>query len=136
MLLTLALVVLVSSIVVFFSEEFIKAFKKIFAIKGVKLFLPLFAASWIIYNFSFWFLWAIFYTREILHDVLNFLIRIMPFQKGAESVALVFMLAFLSVVPTLFLDVWLRRKNFRGYQHPYALSSLIFILSVFLLIIL
>lgn len=135
MLLTLALVVLISSIVVFFSDEFIKIFKKIFAIKGVMLLLPLFVASWLIYNFNFWFLWTIFYAREVLHDVLNFLVRITPFQKGAVLVDLVIMLTFLSVVPVLILDIISRRKNFKRYQHPYALSSFIFILSVFLLII-
>ncbi|KTD03275.1 hypothetical protein OQJ19_02095 [Fluoribacter gormanii] len=135
MLLTLALVVLFSAITVFFSEEFIKAFKKLFAIKGAKLLIPMFVASWFIYTFNFWFLWGIFYAREILHDVLNFLVRIMPFEKGAVSVVLVFMLTVLSVVPVLILDVLSRRKNFKGYQHPYVASGLIWILSVFLLII-
>lgn len=136
MLLTLALVVLLSAIIVFFSEEFIALFKKFFAIKGAKLFLPLFAASWFIYSFNFWVLWAIFYVREILHDVLDFLVRIMPFQKGAQSVALVFMLTVLSVIPVLILDVLKRRKSFKGYQYPYATSGFILLLSVFMLIIL
>ncbi|WP_454780669.1 hypothetical protein [Legionella sp. WA2022007384] len=135
MLLTLALVVLFSSIVVFFSEEFIKAFKKLFAIKGAKILIPMFAASWLIYTFNFWVLWAVFYAHEILQDVLNFLVRIMPFQKGAVSLVLVFMLTFLSVVPVLILDVISRRKSFKGYQHPYVASGVIWILSVFLLII-
>lgn len=82
MLLTLALLVLLSSILVFFSEEFGKAIKKLFAIKGAKLIIPLFAASWLIYSYNFWVLWGIFYLREILHNVLNFLVQILPFQKG------------------------------------------------------
>ncbi|MCE0723154.1 MULTISPECIES: hypothetical protein [Legionella] len=135
MLLTLALVVLLSSILVFFSEEFIKAFNKLFAIKGAKLLIPMFAASWLIYTFTFWCLWAIFYLREMLHEILNFLVRIMPFQQGAVSAVLIFMLTFLSVVPVLILDILSRRKRFKGYQYPYVTSGVIWILSVFLLII-
>ncbi len=135
MLLTLALVVLLSSILVFFSEEFIKLFKKLFAIKGAKLLIPMFAASWLIYTFNFWFLWAIFYAREMLHETLNFLVQIMPFQRGAVPVVLIFMLTFLSVVPVLILDIVSRRKTYKGYKHPYVTSGVIWILSVFLLII-
>ncbi|AWN73783.1 hypothetical protein LEAN103870_08850 [Legionella anisa] len=135
MLLTLAMVVLLSSILVFFSEEFIKAFNKFFAIKGAKLLVPMFAASWLIYTFSFWCLWAIFYVREILVEVLNFLVRIMPFQNGAVSVVLIFMLTFLSVVPVLILDIFSRRKKFKGYQYPYVTSGVIWLISVFLLVI-
>ncbi|CAM2780841.1 Uncharacterised protein [Legionella steigerwaltii] len=135
MLLTLALLVLLGSILVFFSEEFSKAIKKLFAIKGAKLIIPLFAASWLIYTFDFWVLWAIFYLREILYDVLNFLVRIMPFQTGAVQVVLVFMLTFLSVVPVLTLDFLSRRKTFKNYKHPYLTSGIIWILSVVLLII-
>ncbi|HHT0592621.1 TPA: hypothetical protein ACTXXA_001587 [Legionella anisa] len=135
MLLTLAMVVLLSSILVFFSEEFIKAFNKFFAIKGAKLLVPMFAASWLIYTFSFWCLWAIFYVREILVEVLNFLVRIMPFQNGAVSVVLIFMLTFLSVVPVLILDIFSRRKKFKGYEYPYVTSGVIWLISVFLLVI-
>ncbi len=129
------MVVLLSSILVFFSEEFIKAFNKFFAIKGAKLLVPMFAASWLIYTFSFWCLWAIFYVREILVEVLNFLVRIMPFQNGAVSVVLIFMLTFLSVVPVLILDIFSRRKKFKGYQYPYVTSGVIWLISVFLLVI-
>ncbi|WP_412755841.1 hypothetical protein [Legionella bozemanae] len=135
MLLTLAWVVLLSAILVFFSEEFIKAFNKFFAIKGAKLFVPLFAASWLIYTFTFWCLWAIFYVREILYEVENFLVGIMPFQEIAVPVVLIFMLTFLSVVPVLILDILSRRKKYKGYQYPYVTSGIIWLLSVFLLVI-
>ncbi|KTC89765.1 hypothetical protein OQJ18_07715 [Fluoribacter dumoffii] len=135
MLLTLALLVLLSSILVFFSEEFGKAIKKLFAIKGAKLIIPLFAASWLIYSYNFWVLWGIFYLREILHNVLNFLVQILPFQKGAVPLVLIFMLTFISVVPVVILDMLSRRRNFKGYQYPYLTSGIIWILSVALLII-
>jgi hypothetical protein len=135
MLVTLALLVFLSSIVVFFSEEFIRLFKKFFAIKGTKLLFPLFALSWLIYSFDFWVMWGIFYVREKLYDALNYLVHIMPFRQGAMPVALVLMLTVLSVAPVFILDVHSRRRNYKGHQYPYITSGIIWILCVALLII-
>ncbi|HCJ1109635.1 TPA: hypothetical protein NQN63_000236 [Legionella pneumophila] len=131
----LALVVLLGAIIVLFSEEFIKSFKKLWAIKGAKLLLPLFTASWFIYTFDFLFLWVIFYLSEFLHYTLAFLIKLMPFQQGAESVVLVILLTFFSVVPVLIIDFFTRKKNYKGYQYPYIISTIIWIFCVVLLII-
>ncbi|AUH72165.1 hypothetical protein [Legionella sainthelensi] len=135
MLVTLALLVFLGSILVFFSEEFIKIFKKLFAIKGAKLFIPLFLASWLIYTFDFWFLWIAFYLRETLLYVVMFLTSIMPFRTGANSVALVILLTTASVVPVFILDIQSRRKSFRKYKYPYVTSWIIWILCVVLLVI-
>ncbi|KTD67157.1 hypothetical protein Lste_3363 [Legionella steelei] len=135
MLLTLALVILFGAILVFFSEEFGKTIKKLFAIKGAKLIIPLFLVSWLIFSFDFWVLWAILYLRDMLHAVLNFLVQIMPFQKWAVQVVQVFMLTFLSVVPVLILNFISQKKTFKSYKHPYLTSGIIWILSVVLIII-
>jgi len=135
MLLTLALVILFGAILVFFSEEFGKTIKKLFAIKGAKLIKPLFVVSWLIFSFDFWVLWAILYLRDMLHAVLNFLVQIMPFQKWAVQVVQVFMLTFLSVVPVLILNFISQKKTFKSYKHPYLTSGIIWILSVVLIII-
>lgn len=135
MLLTLALVVLFGAILVFFSEEFGKTIKKLFAIKGAKLIIPLFVVSWLIFSFDFWVLWAILYLRDMLHAVLNFLVQIMPFQKWAVQVVQVFMLTFLSVVPVLILNFISQKKTYKSYKHPYLTSGVIWILSVVLIII-
>lgn len=135
MLLTLALVVLFGAILVFFSEEFGKTIKKLFAIKGAKLIIPLFVVSWLIFSFDFWVLWAILYLRDMLHAVLNFLVQIMPFQKWAVQVVQVFMLTFLSVVPVLILNFISQKKTYKSYKHPHLTSGVIWILSVVLIII-
>src|SRR5690242_2585874 len=122
MLMTLAMVVLLGAIIVIFSDEFIKLFKKLFNLKGAKLFLPLFIASWLIYSFDFWFLWAIFYAREIVHAVLDFLIMLMPFKKGAESVSLVILLTILAVAPVFIIDAIIRRNTYWGYKYPHITS--------------
>ncbi|HHI9989665.1 TPA: hypothetical protein ACQDQH_002762 [Legionella pneumophila] len=130
-----ALVVLFGVVMVLFSEEFSKSLKKLWAIKGARLLLPLFAASWFIYTFDFLFVWVIFYLSKFLHEILAFLIRIMPFQQGAESIALVILLTFFSVVPVLIIDFFTRRKTYKSYPYPYITSTLIWILCIVLLII-
>ncbi|HAT9660178.1 TPA: hypothetical protein JBD28_08950, partial [Legionella pneumophila subsp. pneumophila] len=105
MLLTLALVILFATIMVFFSQEFIRTFKKILAIKGAKLLVPLGIASWLIYNFDYLFIWVIYYIREVLQAVLAFLTRIMPFKPYSTSIALIILLTTVSVGPVLLLDL-------------------------------
>ncbi len=133
MLLTLALVVLLASITVFFSQEFIGAFKKLFAIKGVPLFLPLIAASWLIFTFDYWALWGAYYYREMLETMLNFLLRIMPFQKFATPVSLIILLTVISILPVILLDLYCKRKTYRGYPYPNVTSLIILIVTSILL---
>lgn len=133
MLLTLALVVLGASIAVFFSQEFIRTFKKIFAIRGVKLFLPLFFASWLIFTFDYWVMWFFYYYRELLQTALNFLIQIIPFHQAATQVALVILLTAVSVLPVIAIDFFMRRKNYKEYKYPYTTSAIIWLLSAVLL---
>jgi hypothetical protein len=134
MYLTLALVVLFASIAVFFSQEFISVFKKLFAIKGVKLFLPLFLASWFVFTFDYWALWIVYYYREMLQICLTFLVSIMPFQEFAEQVSLVIFLWAISVLPVFIIDQVLRRKTYKGYQYPNVTSMIVFLVSAILLL--
>lgn len=135
MLLTLALVVFFASILILFSDEFIKLFKKLFAVKGAKLFIPLFVASWLVSHYEFWVWWEMFYLRERLRYMLNFLVQIMPFQLGAKPIALIILLVFLSVVPVLIMEFLSRRKSYKGYQYPFVTSAIIWIFCVVLLMV-
>lgn len=134
MFLTLALVVVFASILVIFAQEFIRALKKLFAIKGVALFLPLLIASWLVYTFDYWALWIIYYYREMLHILLGFLIYLNPFPQIAEPVALVILLEVITVLPVFLADIFLRKRTYIGYQYPYLTSTLIFIVSSMLLL--
>lgn len=133
-LLSLAMVVFFASIMVFFSQEFIRTFKRIFAIKGAKTIIPLAIASWAIYTFDYWFLWVIYYCREFLQASLTLLTHIMPFQKEAESVALILLLMFVSVVPVYLLDWFLRFRTYKPYKYNYLTSTIILITSSILLL--
>lgn len=129
MLFTLTLVILLGAITVFFSQEFLGFFKKIFAIKGMKLFLPLFIASWLVFTFDHWGLWGIYYYRQILSYVLVFLVDIMPFSYMAEHVALIILLATISVLPVYLIDLSLRKRSFKRYQYPQVTSLFLFIVT-------
>ncbi|CZJ12734.1 hypothetical protein SCZ71_09165 [Legionella pneumophila serogroup 1] len=135
MLLTLALVILFATIMVFFSQEFIRTFKKILAIKGAKLLVPLGIASWLIYNFDYLFIWVIYYIREVLQAVLAFLTRIMPFKPYSTSIALIILLTTVSVGPVLLLDLIYRKRTYKGYDYPYLTSTLILIFCTLILLV-
>jgi hypothetical protein len=134
MLATLALVVFLGSILIFFSDEFIKFFKKLSAVKGAKLFIPLFIASWFVSHYEFWVLLGMLYLRERLGYISNFLVQIMPFQLGSRFVVLIILLVFLSVVPVCVMDFLSRRKNYRGYKYPFVTSAILWIMCVVLLL--
>lgn len=128
MYLTLALVVFFAAILVLFSQEFINIFKKIFAIKGAKLFLPLFIGSWLVVDFEDIFLWGIYYFRETLNAIVWFFSQIIPFQ-GAYSIVLIIWLTIISVVPVFLLDMYLVKKTYKHYEYPYITSTLIWIIT-------
>ena len=136
MLFTLAAVVFCAAIFVFFSQEFIRTFKKIFAIKGAILILPLAAASWIIFNFDNWVFLGIYYCRDVLHAIVTFLTRIIPLGQASSYVASILLLTVISVGPIFLLDWYFLKKTYKPYPHPYLTSTLIWLVSAFILIML
>lgn len=135
MYLTLALVILLGAIFVLFSKEFIQVVKKIFAIKGAKVVLPLFLASWFAYNFEPWCLWAVYYYREILLGIIGFFTGLFSSQSIAAPIITILLLTLISVVPVLLLEWITWRKSYQHYPYPYLTSSLIWIVSVVLLVV-
>ncbi|HAU1962493.1 TPA: hypothetical protein F8R58_15485, partial [Legionella pneumophila] len=108
---------------------------KIFAIRGAKLLIPLGLASWLIYNFDYLFIWAIYYIREVLHAVLSFLTRVMPFKQYSTAIALIILLTTVSVGPVLLLDLINRKRTYKGYAYPYLTSTLILIFCTVILLV-
>jgi hypothetical protein len=135
MMVTLAAVVFFAAIFCFFSQEFIRTVKRIFEIKGATLILPLAIASWFMYTFDYWFIWAIYYVRDVLQTILDFLIRIMPFTHGAYSVALIILLTFVSVVPVFLLSAVLKHRTYKPYAYPYITSTIIWITCCIVLLV-
>lgn len=59
--LSFLLIVLTTTIVAFFAEEISGVLKKVFAIPGVKLLLPLAFASWVVVIYQPWVLWFLLF---------------------------------------------------------------------------
>lgn len=136
MLVTLALLVFSGAILILFSQEFIRIFKKIFAIKGAKLFLPLFIASWLALRFDNLFLLGIDYYRDVLNSVVLYLSQFIPF-RGASSLVFIILLTVISVAPVFLLNIHIKKKTFKSYEYPYLTSTILWIISAvaFLIII-
>lgn len=136
MLLTLALVIFSAAILILFSQEFIRIFKKIFAIKGAKLVLPLFIGSLLAVNFEELFLLVIYYFRGTLNAIVVFITQIIPFEKGAYSIVLIMILTLISVAPVFLFDMYTVKKTYKHYEYPYLTSTLIWIVSALVFVVL
>ena len=118
---TLFVITCCASIICLFSQEFTRLFKKIFAVKGMKLILPL------VLEF-------LFYIRDKLNNMVVFLNANLPQYKYTSDFILVFILTAVTLAPVGILHYLSYRKNHTPFVHPYLLSTLIWIISVALLI--
>lgn len=132
-MLVLSLVVLGCSIVVFFSQEFGNFFKKIFAVPGMKLLLPLILASAVVVDYNNWILWGLLLFKAFLHRFSTMLASWMPFHTGADIVANVLILAGFSILPVLAINFWVKKKTYRSFQYAYLTSTIIWLLVALLL---
>ncbi len=137
MLFTLAAVVFFAAIMTFFSQEFIRTFKKIMDIKGAKLILPLLVASWLVLNYDYWALWVVYYYREILHGCVRMLAYIIPFKQISFYIADILVLTIISIVPVFCYDFFVyRKKNYKPYPHSYLVITIIWLINALTLIVL
>jgi hypothetical protein len=134
---TVALVILFSAVIVFFSNEFAGGLKKFFSLPGMKLFIPLILASWLIETYEDWGYWLLIKIQAAFHQTLHYLAQMMPFERGAAAFVQIMVLFLLGGVP-LWL-VFLRAKQ-KGKRHPqlvgaYYFSLILWIVGVLLLIV-
>lgn len=115
LLLTLALSICGGAIFIFFSQEFLRIYKKILSIPGVKLLLPLILASWFIEVYEGWGRWLMIRCQSVLHQILYQLATMMPFETGAVSVIRILYLFILSGLPLWSYLLWCK---YRGRAHP------------------
>lgn len=132
-MLKVALVVLLSSIVVFFSKEFTDLFKKIVAIPGMKLLLPLLLATTLIVNFEPWIYMLLTHIQGFLRALSAKLTSWMPFQRGANYLANSLVLMSFTFLPVLSLQYWIKRKTYRSFSY---IGLTITILWLFLAVLL
>lgn len=111
----LAFLILGCSIFVFFSQEFGKFFKKVFAIWGMKAILPLSAATLLFVMFEPWIVWIAYSFQRSFISLAYAFASILPFPSIAIYISLFVILSFLTIVPGLAIDLWIKRKHFRGF---------------------
>jgi hypothetical protein len=128
-LITLTLVVLATSIIVFFSQEFTQVFKKIFAIPGAKLFIPIVFASWLVFQYKYWIVWGLKYYRDVLREVLITLSQALSLNEILTKVLVIILLTCVSIIPVVVLEFYLHRKTYKSYPYPYLTSTVLWLVS-------
>lgn len=132
MLLTVALVVVCCAIIVFFSEEWTNVFKKIFAIRGMKLLLPLFLVSMLVVYYDPWITWALLETKRFLHHIAEIITNKLN-HRYALWVANVAILMGISVLPVFIANFWIKHKSFEAFRHAFFTSMMLWLLVAILL---
>ena len=131
--LLLAALVFGCAILMFFSQEFANTFKKIMAIRGMKLFLPLILVTYLVLSFQAELVWALTKIQALLFTLIAFLAKLFPFNGLANVIASVLVLMALTFLPVLAIDFWIKRKTYHGFNQA-SLTSLFIWLFVALLL--
>lgn len=134
MIVTIALIVFLASIAAFFAQEFGRMFKKLFAIPGTKLLLPLLLASWLIVVYEEWGRWLLLRLQVALHSLVHRLHILVPFEKGSLPFAKVMYLFLIATLPIWFSELAALRKGRRKRQPPtYWVGIVLWIIAAILL---
>ena len=132
--LTIALVFLGSAIVVFFANEFSHVFKKIWAIPGVKLLLPLCVLSWVVVVYEAWGYWLLQKGHGILDRVVHVLVLWLPFEAGALACIRIIFLFIIASVP-----LWIHRvrptKNSLKETAVFSWGLVLWMVAVVLIVV-
>ncbi|WED42339.1 hypothetical protein [Legionella cardiaca] len=132
MLLTVALVVVGCAIVVLFSREFGNFFKKMFAIRGMKLFLPLILVSTLVVYYEYWISVGLLNIKWVLHRVASMIADWLPF-TGALLVANILVLMLVSVLPVAFANFLNKRRHYEPLRYAFVISMVLWLLTAILL---
>jgi len=111
MIVTLTLLVFCSSIIAFFSQEFLRMFKKLFSIPGVKLLLPLAVASLLIEMHEDFGFWVLTWGQLQLHRIINALAGLLPFETGSVLLVRIVFLFCLAILPVLVYRFGVKKKG-------------------------
>ncbi len=134
MIVTLAIVVFCTSIAAFFAQEFGRVFKKMFAIPGVKLVVPLVMASWCIEIYEEWGLWLLLRIQGWLHQFVHQLHALIPFEQGSLPFTKIVYLFFVASLPIwIFQLANVRKWHRKRPPHTYWTGLVLWIIAAILL---
>lgn len=135
MLLTLALIILGASIVVFFSDEFAGVIKSLFEIFWIRLLVPIFIASMLLEYYHGWALWLAIRLKEYALAAVYYLNYFLPTFLQGTGIGQVVFLFLIAFVPLWIMHILARRKLAPMSMEPaYLTSMLLWIIFALLLI--
>ena len=131
---TIALLVIFTSIVVFFSQEIGDFFKKIYRIPGVKLFAPFVLLTSFVVYLSPWFFLGAMTLKQLLNALNAKLTQWLPYPHADEAVK-AFLLFSLSFLPVFLLNLWVKRRSYLPFSRPYLLNTMLWLIFVLLMMV-
>lgn len=130
---TLLAVILVGAVFCFFSQEFVHFFKKILAVPGLDVILPLAFASLVLNLLSYWLIAFIEFCRRALYDIVFFLVSSLPFNNLNYYCATLLVLLSISLVIVVVEKMVLEKTHYKNVSDAYFYGVLIWIASVMIL---
>lgn len=123
MLLTLAVVVLLTAIFALFSDEIAHAVGRMKTIPGVSLLVPLFVVSLGVFYFQDMLLWISMMVRNTLNAWISQGASLLPSPFNHEIFLVILGLVCLAVLPSIIITVWRRYKILPPFEYHWVLSS-------------
>ncbi len=133
MYLTLTLLILFTTIIVFFVDDFVSLYKKIIKIPGVKLWVPLLAASWLAIEYDYYLTNAMLHLGYWMELMACRLATILPLSSASLPVARIMVLSLFSILPSLALALYFQR-NYKPLKRAWFLMTVLFVFFSMLLL--
>lgn len=132
---TIALVVFIFAIAVFFAKEFSNIIKKIMAIPGMKLVLPLLLATLFIVFFQPEAFWCLTKIQFFVLTIRDKIAGLLAFKALGVYLASLITLMGLTFLPVAAINYWYQRKTFHGYLYTELTLALIWIFIALMLVL-
>ena len=130
---TLTLMIFISAIILFFSKEFKNMFKKLFAIPGMPLLLPLFFATLVVIDYETQILWGILILISALQSLVLTVSQWFSFGKISLTIVSILVLMIISLLPVFALEWWVRQRSYRAFHYGYIITAIIWLIVMIFL---
>lgn len=134
MIFTFIVLIFCTSILVFFSQEWVGMVKKLLAIRGMALLLPLILATTLILYYETVVIQSLYIIQLLMNALIGLLAAIIPLGSYALGLAKIIVLMICSALPVAIIHQWKKKRNFIGMKHPYFTCGLLWIFFAFLLL--
>ena len=114
MLTVFAILILIAGFIVFFLDEISRLWKKIFLIPGMKILLPLFAASFLIEASGEWSLWLLLRIMTLTNQLIVSLASFFPNYSYANTLFHIILLSLIGVLP-----IWIAKLKPKASNYHY-----------------